>query len=149
MNDIEQALTIPVDWWQSVLDSVDHTFLLNEPTAEEAHHAQLKRRLQSRYYQSRFRRNSPDKYRANYRRYEHRKREAPGGHTSAELETLKRTQKGCWWCGKPITDQHHIDHVVPLSRGGSNDISNLRVTCPPCNARKKDKLPAEFAGRLF
>lgn len=29
-----------------------------------------------------------------------------------------------------------VDHIVPISRGGGNDPSNLRVLCRPCNSRK-------------
>jgi 5-methylcytosine-specific restriction endonuclease McrA len=30
----------------------------------------------------------------------------------------------------------HLDHVVPVSRGGGHDASNLRVLCAPCNLAK-------------
>lgn len=149
MDDLERALTIPADWWQSVIDSVDHTYRLNEPTAEEKHRIQIKRRLQNRYQQAQFRRNNPEAWRANYRRREQRRKDAHGSHTRAELETLKRTQRHCWWCGEPLDERVQIDHVIPLARGGSNDISNLRLSCPTCNAVKGSKTPAEFAGRLF
>ena len=36
------------------------------------------------------------------------------------------------------TSDVHIDHIIPLSRGGSNDTSNLQATCRTCNLRKAD-----------
>lgn len=30
-----------------------------------------------------------------------------------------------------------IDHIVPRSKGGSNDLENLRLTCPSCNRRRR------------
>lgn len=38
------------------------------------------------------------------------------------------------------TDDMTVDHVVPLSRGGTDDLSNLRFLCRSCNSRKKDHL---------
>lgn len=34
----------------------------------------------------------------------------------------------------------HLDHIVPLSKGGSDDISNVMPSHGLCNLRKKDKL---------
>ncbi len=34
-----------------------------------------------------------------------------------------------------------LDHVVPRSRGGSNDLGNLRLCCRQCNCDKADSLP--------
>lgn len=39
----------------------------------------------------------------------------------------------CWMCRAPW---EALDHVIPLSRGGSNWPANLRPACAPCNGRK-------------
>jgi len=46
--------------------------------------------------------------------------------------------KVCYICGGTPADT--IDHVIPLSRGGSNDLSNLRPACYKCNLEKGDKI---------
>lgn len=48
----------------------------------------------------------------------------------------------CSYCLQPGAS---IDHVLPVSRGGSNDPSNLVLACGPCNSRKGAKTPLEFA----
>lgn len=35
------------------------------------------------------------------------------------------------------------DHIVPHSRGGDNDISNMVITCAPCNYGRMDYLVEE------
>ncbi|TVL99587.1 MAG: hypothetical protein CV087_17550 [Candidatus Brocadia sp. WS118] len=45
--------------------------------------------------------------------------------------------KVCKKCG--ITDDLTIDHIRPLSKGGTNDISNLQILCRRCNASKGAK----------
>lgn len=41
----------------------------------------------------------------------------------------------CLCCG--ASERLTIDHVLPVARGGSNDIANLQPLCRPCNASKK------------
>jgi hypothetical protein len=45
----------------------------------------------------------------------------------------------CKFCGtrRNLT----LDHVVPRSRGGSDDDSNLQTLCEPCNQAKGDTMP--------
>lgn len=42
----------------------------------------------------------------------------------------------CAYCGDEPADQMEADHVVPLSRGGSDALSNLLPACKPCNGSK-------------
>jgi 5-methylcytosine-specific restriction endonuclease McrA len=50
----------------------------------------------------------------------------------------------CCYCAKklPTTDLN-LDHVIPRSRGGATDWTNIVTSCIPCNLRKGDKLPHE------
>lgn len=44
----------------------------------------------------------------------------------------------CWYCGKqtnPFRD-FHVDHVVPVASGGTNELPNLVPCCAECNERK-------------
>jgi hypothetical protein len=38
----------------------------------------------------------------------------------------------------------HLDHVVPVSRGGTSDATNLVACCASCNARKGARTGVEF-----
>ena len=48
----------------------------------------------------------------------------------------------CFYCGedKPLT----VDHKVPLSRDGTNDITNILPACKSCNTRKGSKTACEY-----
>lgn len=71
--------------------------------------------------------------------------------TKADICLQLQSQKSkCWWCGaKIIEDNFHVDHLIPLSRGGAHDVRNIVVSCPTCNLSKGAKLPQEWNGRLL
>lgn len=70
---------------------------------------------------------------------------APGNHTAADIERQYKAQKArCYYCHIKVGNDYHVDHVVPLSRGGSNDPSNIVIACPSCNTAKRDKMPYEW-----
>lgn len=82
-------------------------------------------------------------YRSLYsRRYVARKKGASGSYTFGEWELLKK-QYGyrCPACGKEEPSiKLTADHIIPLSRGGSNFIENIQPLCRTCNSRKCAKI---------
>ena len=57
---------------------------------------------------------------------------------------LRRDGPVCYLCGKPIKGKSHLDHVIPLSRGGSHTMNNLKPTHPSCNIAKSARMPWEL-----
>jgi 5-methylcytosine-specific restriction endonuclease McrA len=56
----------------------------------------------------------------------------------------------CCYCGKNFPpNELNLDHVVPRSRGGSTDWTNIVTACIPCNLKKGNRLPAEAGMRLL
>lgn len=54
--------------------------------------------------------------------------------------------KVCYYCGTPLTEKNRtIDHVIPVSRGGSNRKENRVWCCRECNVSKMDMTPGEFS----
>lgn len=55
----------------------------------------------------------------------------------------------CCYCAKRLpASELNLDHVVPRSRGGTTDWSNIVTACIPCNLRKGNRLPSEARMRL-
>ena len=51
----------------------------------------------------------------------------------------------CWLCGGTITDTVSVDHVIPRSKGGSDDIDNLRPAHKTCNIRRGNRMEVRRA----
>lgn len=59
------------------------------------------------------------------------------------IDTQFEKQNGCCGlCLKPLDKNFHIDHIIPVSKGGENLPENLHLTHDVCNMRKNDSLPA-------
>jgi 5-methylcytosine-specific restriction endonuclease McrA len=67
-----------------------------------------------------------------------RKQEQGGSYSAQEWRELcAKYGHVCLCCGKAT--RLTPDHVVPIAKGGSNDISNIQPLCLPCNLRKSTK----------
>jgi 5-methylcytosine-specific restriction endonuclease McrA len=56
----------------------------------------------------------------------------------------------CSYCHLILTKETRTtDHIVPLVRGGKNDITNVCWACKKCNSQKGDKLLSEWTNRWY
>ena len=101
-----------------------------------------KRRAQLQRYAEKH----PDKIRANARERNARKRNQSGvvlPYVEAYLLGLQRSRCAAPNCNAGLPP-FHLDHIIPLSRGGLHDNSNLQLLCPPCNLSKSAKAPEDW-----
>jgi 5-methylcytosine-specific restriction endonuclease McrA len=88
-------------------------------------------------------RKNPEKMAAKNAARRARKSLAEGSYAADDVKRIFSAQKGkCACCGhkRKLT----VDHIVPLSKGGSNWPSNLQGLCLPCNSAKHARDPIEF-----
>jgi hypothetical protein len=79
-----------------------------------------------------------------------RRRKMAGGKLSKDIvEILMAKQKGkCACCFKPLKDDFHLDHIMPIALGGENVDSNIQLLHSVCNLRKNAKHPVDYMQEL-
>lgn len=76
-------------------------------------------------------------------------------HQSRLRERVARSKPVCHICGQAIAwdagwldpQSFVIDHVVPLAKGGADDISNVKAAHRACNSKKRARLVAPIVRR--
>lgn len=75
-------------------------------------------------------------------------------------EVYRSSGGRCWYCGKQtifyedrlndaaLGDVFTVDHIIPISAGGNDDLVNLRCACFSCNAAKKNKSVEEYRRQI-
>ena len=61
---------------------------------------------------------------------------------------MHRQRHQCAVCQASLVAASHLDHVIPVSRGGRHSIGNFQYLCPPCNLRKSNMFMSEFKLRI-
>lgn len=90
-------------------------------------------------------RNNPEKERIKNSNKRARKLLNGGVLSKGLSEKLFRMQKGkCPCCNKPLGENYHMDHKMPLALGGGNTDSNMQLLTATCNLKKGAKHPVEF-----
>jgi hypothetical protein len=58
-----------------------------------------------------------------------------------KMRVVRRDNYTCQHCNKHLQDNEvEFDHIIPISKGGSSDEYNIRLTCHDCNADKSDRV---------
>ncbi|MDZ7585568.1 MAG: HNH endonuclease [Thiobacillus sp.] len=88
---------------------------------------------------------NPEKTEARREKYKQRLESAEGSHTDSEIYQIrKRLNDLCFYCGDALQGSGEKDHIVPLSKGGSNWACNITLACLSCNRDKYNKSVLEF-----
>ncbi|MFH1685521.1 MAG: HNH endonuclease [Candidatus Micrarchaeota archaeon] len=67
-------------------------------------------------------------------------------HFSAkDFRRLQGIYPVCVYCGKK--NELQVEHVVPLDKGGRNDVTNLVIACKSCNSSKRNETPEDWFKR--
>ncbi len=115
-----------------------------------AHRWYFSNHSQARENNRRWKTQNPTAARELARTYGHRRRARQCGvdHepvTRLHLRWLFEAQNGrCLYCRQPLGKDKHLDHRIPLARGGPHAPHNLAWSCPDCNLRKGKMTEMEF-----
>ncbi len=111
--------------------------------ASEAYHSRPEKQKHKREYTNYYR-HTPKGHavmqQARYKRYA-----AMNGNNSEDLTDLileiRSSEVTCHICGQKLHGKDcHIDHIIPLSKGGSHTSDNIAPACPKCNIEKGNKI---------
>lgn len=116
------------------------------PEAHKAKTAEWRRlnpdhKTRSNANSTRWQKDNPERCRASSSKRRAFKLAYRGPHyTPSDVASLLVDQHGlCAYCGGSL-EAYHVDHIVPLSRGGGNGADNICLACPTCNMSKGNRL---------
>ena len=69
------------------------------------------------------------------------------GVSRGDLIGLFKRQPECQLCG--TTEHKSVDHITPVSKGGTSEEKNLQTLCISCNAFKGDRLFLPEGGMML
>ena len=97
-------------------------------------------------YERTWRERNPDSVRVKTHNRRAKKRENGGRLSIGLSELLFKAQKGKCACGcrRPLGDDYHMDHIVPIALGGANSDENIQLLRAGCNLEKGAQHPVDF-----
>lgn len=119
-----------------------------EKVKQQKSDSQKRNRASANKRASRYTKRHPDRINARTRNRYARKIAAEGTHTDADIAAHYEMQNGlCAYCGIRLFHDYHVDHYIPLIKGGSNWPDNLLLSCMTCNISKNGLLFEEWQER--
>jgi len=65
--------------------------------------------------------------------------------TKTRQTIYEKTNYHCYYCGTALNPENwSVDHIIPISLGGSDELDNLTGACISCNKRKKNHTLESF-----
>lgn len=149
----ERLKEVRAEWYRENRDAITESHrVYNQKNAEKvsAYHEAYRERNQEKIRAYR-KVNKDERARIQENR---RAREIGGGVLSRGLsKRLLALQRGkCASCSNDLANGKHLDHIMPLARGGAHEDHNIQLLCPRCNLKKRAKDPIAWAnenGRLL
>jgi len=66
------------------------------------------------------------------------------------LNCLKRSSFRCYYCSEPISSKiWHLEHLIPISKGGLNTPVNITSSCKTCNQMKGSLDIKDFINKCY
>ena len=88
---------------------------------------------------------NPDKVKTYKARYRFLKKNNLGNFHSWMVRYYRYVQQNrCFYCNCDISKGYHLEHMVPLTKGGKHCWTNTCLSCESCNHRKGTKTHGEF-----
>lgn len=112
----------------------------------EASKARLKASGKLNEFTKRYRKKNPEKVREFTLRRKSRKYGRLPRGTVAKIGQYQKWK--CAICKTDIAKNFHVDHIMPLAKGGMHEPTNIQLLCPTCNVRKSAKHPVDYMQEL-
>lgn len=89
--------------------------------------------------------NNRESIRINQENRRARKLKAGGKLSKGLAKKLFKLQRGkCACCNKPLGNNYHMDHIMPIALGGTNTDDNIQLLTALCNMQKTSRHPIDF-----
>lgn len=94
---------------------------------------------------SKYRADNPEKVRESIRERLDKVARSGGSYSPEDIARIRiALSDRCRFCDAPLNNAGHIEHLCPVSRGGSSNPTNLTLACSKCNLAKTNKTLTEF-----
>ena len=94
---------------------------------------------------ARYDKENPRKAKERNKRRQYWSEKAKGKYTNKDISYIRsQLQDRCRFCGSSLSGGGEIEHLTPVSRGGTHNKSNLSLACHKCNKEKTNKTMDEY-----